>query len=315
MTLRYLVLIFCVYAGIATHGSEFDRLPLWPGTEQLPKELANKNVFRDLMTMEVVISFPADRDGSSGKRTTYRYRPQNQVDPHIDVDMISRTDGRIQYLYGVTNGAKGREPIDVWTLVGPSSDHSQDLQIDHLRWGKVHMKGTNTKQAAFPEAPSGDALMFSSHTAQGLDIPAGKRTRGFTVSSSCLPGITTAYVQGGKPLMTNGDLPSFVMDQLRPIMRLEESRKLVLTIGPRFPPNTPRNVIARDYLLGVQRMIERRDLQENEFTLGFAKSIESCRNGTGSCTDLSHLNKLAATPLEKQLTAAVSFSLTHEPSR
>src|SRR5439155_24648912 len=86
---RYLVLAAFCFLTVPGLGEQpaslYSKLPVWPGDDNLPPASKDKYVFWDPATAEIVMSYPKDPSDPSGARTTYRYRPQNQVEPQISV--------------------------------------------------------------------------------------------------------------------------------------------------------------------------------------------------------------------------------------
>jgi len=311
-TLKIVFLVGLVAARCsAQETSEFDKLPVWPANGKLTEKLQDRYVFRDVSSFEVVIAVPTDPGNPQGPRTIYRYRPQNQVDPRITVEISRAIDGRVQYRYMLANAAGARLPIRAWSLVlaGPESD----VELDHPKWGKIRLKGTSLEQAAHPGAPAGDTAYWSRRDAPGLEIAPGQSAGDFVLKSSYLPGFTTAYVQGGQPLSTRGELPFEVAEQLIPLMRLKEDTRIVLTFGPRFAPDTDKRTIAADYQRGLQQLAKRGLLSDKtSFHEEATGILAACANPSPNPCPVVKLAERfvrASSPLEKEVGSALLMAL------
>jgi hypothetical protein len=309
------VLVALVWALLPARAQtpEFEQLPVWPADGKTPKSLAEKYVFRDSATMEIVISYPTDPNDPSGRRTIYRYRPQNQVEAHVSVVIKRLLDDRLEYAYTVANAPTARESIAVWSVVGP--DSATTLVAEHPRWTKVHLKNSKLKQAALPIAPAGDPVYFSG---DGLAIAPGQEASGFKVTSAYAPGFTTAYAQGGSPLSTNGDLPLAVFNQLRPLMRWEQINQIVLTLGPRYSAVTPKRTIAEEYRAGLNQMLMHGQIMpESGFVLALSAILDACRSDVNRCrpADIDSASMRAQGSAEKEIAMAVLLALGTRANR
>lgn len=291
--------------------SLFEKLPVWAPSENAPVANPNRYVFRDASTDEIVISYPVDRALPNGARVTYRYRPQNQVAPKIRATVTRQSDGTYRYSYVISNGSGARQNIENWSLIGPGP--ASDILQEHPRWGQVRLNGSVVAQAALPGTPGGELLDWSSHvTPQGLAIRPGQSEPGFIVTSSYRPGFTTAYIQGGQPLSTNGDLPLEVADQLSPLMTMAENNRIVLTLGPRFSPEATRAEIATDYQNGLSELVKAGIIQQTSgFVARVETLLEACSVGeTERCrTQKQALPGEATSGMETEITVALLLAL------
>lgn len=303
------VLLFALFhCSAAQPPAAYDRLPTWPGEDRLTAFPENF-VFWDATAQEIVISFPKDPQNPHGVRTTYRYRPQNQVDPQIVPEISFERDGNYHYRYTVSNGLAARQAIDIWSLVSPGVD--ADIRLEHAEWGKLRVSGSVAKQAALqPEAPHGEYIDWVS---DGRSIGPGSVANGFLVVSSYRPGLTTAYAQGGKPLSAKEGMPPAAGRQLVPFMKLEVNNRVTVTIGPRFARNTPSGAIARDYAAGIRRLIIVGDMDaSSQFVSVVLAALDACSGVEAErCASLpaAAIRDSAASVLEHQIAAALLLSI------
>lgn len=271
--------------------------------------LRDHYVFRDDRTAEIVISFPKDPDNPDGPRTDYRYRPQNQVDPHILVKISRDSDQRFRYAYTLANGPAARQSIDIWSIVSPGP--ASDIEVGHPKWGKVRAKGSKAKQAALIGVMDGGYIDWAAD--DGSAIAPGQSAEGFVIVSSYRPGFTTAYAQGGRPLGTKGDLPPSVVTQLSPLLKLDVNNRLTVTLGPRFKPDVANNVIVEDYLRIMKTLVKGNMLDEQStFLRRMTDVLSRCIKAPAVCLDNQSARSIsegAETSFEKEIATAFISAL------
>jgi hypothetical protein len=230
------VFAFCV-VGLPLEGQSIgpkpvlDTLPVWSSGIRTFADLRGRYVFRDSETQEVVIAFRSEENPAS-VMTIYRYRPQNQVQATVTATVAMETRGTYRYRYVIGNGRNARLAISLWLLVGPNS--SGDVQADGSSWAFARLRNQDTKQAAIETAPRGTALSWAAG-GTGSPVQPGAASPVFDVLSSFLPGLTSAYFQGGDGLATSGgDLPLEVSARVEPFMVIDQRFQVQLTIGPKI---------------------------------------------------------------------------------
>jgi hypothetical protein len=286
---------------------QYEQLPLWPKDGIIPNSLQQNYVFRDENTAEIVVSFPGDEP--AGPRTVYRYRPQNQVEPHVGVTISRDSEGHFRYLYTVENAPTARQGVDIWSVVSPGPD--SDIIVDHPSWAKVRARGSHAKQAALPGLAEGEYIDWVSDKA-GVIAP-GTSVTGFSLVSSYSPGFTTAFFQGGKPLGTKGDLPVAVVRQLAPLMKIDVNSRPAVTIGPRFAKGTSRAIIAEEYRSGIQTLVKEGVLdRQSGFVQNVTAILAACGNSAAPClsqAQTSWLESVKGSREESEIAAALVLSL------
>ena len=68
------------------------------------------------------------------------------------------------------------------------------------------------------------------------------------MKSQLMPGLTVAYAQGGGyPDPRRGDMPEAVLSQSDPIIQIEFNSQNILTVGPKFGPESSKALILEDF--------------------------------------------------------------------
>jgi hypothetical protein len=67
-----------------------------------------------------------------------------------------------------------------------------------------------------------------------------------------------------------------VRTQLLPALTRSFDSQSVVTIGPKFSPETSRSIIAEDFYMGIQRLIGNRQLSEN--SPGIQEALQALQN-------------------------------------
>lgn len=294
----------------AQEKSVFEHLPVWPSDGKLNESQHGQYVFRDTSTEEVVIVILDDQTDPRGPYHTVRHRPQNQVDPDISVEISRTADGSLRYRYTLANGSRARQSIDAWFLALSYAEGG--MAVDHPRWGKIWMEKTALRQLANPAIAPGGAAYWSGSAANGSAeaIAPGQSLDGFSVTAAYLPGLATAYVQGGPPLATPGELPVAAGPRLVELMK--ESRRTAVTIGPRFKAATDKKAIAADYQEGLRVLAERKVLDpKTPFYQAAMVTCRACAIGLCSMQDQEgRLQGLISSPLEKTIASGLILALS-----
>jgi hypothetical protein len=126
--------------------------------------------------------------------------------------------------------------------------------------------------------------------------------------------LATAYVQGGPPLALPGELSLDVGRQLAPLMKMEQSTRAILTIGPRFAPDASKSIVAADYAQGLQNLTQRGYLvASGSFCRTAQEILAKCANPVSSvCLTADReraLLQASSTSLEKDIADALRVAL------
>jgi hypothetical protein len=88
----------------------------------------------------------------------------------------------------------------------------------------------------------------------GARIAPGESLSGFGVDSDYLPGLTTAWFSSGKLVEFDQDWPREIFADLVLLEHPRWRMAPVTTVGPMYPPSTPRDQIAKRLLLNVEQL-------------------------------------------------------------
>lgn len=310
---------FCLAAsvGLGQQPRIFD-VPPWPSSGVLSPEMAEKYfVYIDMETQEYVISYPEGLgildEPYTGRRITFRWEPQNLVEPEIAVAITKMENGKFVYEYTVRNNEKAKRPLRSFKLVATSTDDS--IVLDHPHWNHTHR---SRNRAVAPRAGllEGPELRLQANMGKFVSwfapdaarsIRPGQTVGGFRVVSAFRPGITTAYSGTGKALSTPGGLPPEVSDILLPLLRPEKNKKVNLTIGPKWGTELDDVYVVSDFAYGIRRLVNRRRLlADSPFVQEMLTVLTSFANaGRAYAIDLK---AAPSTPLENEIVSAVRLT-------
>ncbi len=233
---------------------------------------------RDTATGELVAHYSSGI-GATGvvsetEAAELRVQLQNLSYPEITFHVAQLVDdGGFNYLYRLSNKSGAQAPITSWGLMIPEADRS--LELTHPIWQTSSTEGTGNsgvvsesgavenlpgpgvKLRAFPRK-----LVRWTTTLDGHPVQAGASLTLFSVTSEFRPGWTTAYVgsDGGVQRPDEGEIPAGVEKELNILLRPENYYSSILTIGPQFGPDVGHSWIAGNWNLGIQRMVQQRQL-------------------------------------------------------
>ncbi len=234
--------------------------PTWPQSGRMPDESADRYVFltRDRHTVVVLIPEKPE-DGMSGPKKIVRVPLWNNSHPLLELSITTAASGGFSYHYTISNGKDGVDPIGAWTLNIPAqSDPSLKVTrpgtANRPRWVGGPNSAVIAKQAIFPAANLGKYFTWF-HQDDNLIRP-GETLAGFGIESSYRPGLTTAWFSRGKLPQFDQSWPREIFEQLRFIEDRRWRERFVVTVGPMFPPDTPRETIVDAFQSGVERMVK-----------------------------------------------------------
>ncbi len=185
--------------------------------------------------------------------------------PEIKVDVTELPEeAGFGYVYLVSNKDQARDAITTWGVMTPKDD--QALRMDHPLWEVVlshvpasgHMAVKELPDAEARKMPNiGSGTDFSRWRAptEQLTIGPGSSQFPFTLKSRFLPGWTTAYVGSEETVkLPQSPISPKAQTALNELATPENFYSNVVTIGPKFAPETDRSWIAGDWHLGIQMM-------------------------------------------------------------
>ncbi|MCC6362745.1 MAG: hypothetical protein IT165_04430 [Bryobacterales bacterium] len=297
--------------------SAVEAVPPWRQYTQDNSPPAKQFVFFDEAAAEYVVYFPEPLktgDPGGGRMLSFRFRPQFIVDPHISVN-VTRESDVYTYDYIVANGQSAREAIRLFDIVVPPAE--TPIRTSHGTWYASKLNGAGrpvAPQAALvgngdlrkPEKMGRFVAWTCVDSAQ--PIKPGEKLDGFRVLSRALPGITTAYAATGRALRTPFEIPPEVMDQIVPLLLVENNYKTSVTIGPKFDVGTHSIPdIARDYQVSLSHLIGDGWASNSAYTQEMSRVLQSvAKSGQRGSIQFQ---STPTSQLEKEIGAAIQIAL------
>jgi len=260
---------------------------------------------------QLTISYPSALAGTpSADRVTFVINKLDQVVPVVSSSVTAgAATGSFNYVYALQNGSSARGPIGLWSLAVPATDAVDSAS--HASW--------TTTQETTAAAPTGGLtglvgitpVAFASwHAPANAAIAAGSAVSAFQLTSRYRPGLTFIYARSGEDYAVPSTLPVQVSSQLNVMRQPDWMNKRAVGIGPRFPSDWTRDVIAADFKDGVTRLIQTGDLDASStFVAMLNTSLITVINTQGASTPLASVIAAAGTQLEKNIANAISISL------
>jgi hypothetical protein len=255
------VIWFALVAALATaqdRGMEVP--PTWPENGHVSQELSGRYVFLTADKHTIVVLIPEDaQTGLRGPKKVIRIPLWNDSEPSPRVSITSTSSGTLSYNYSIGNGRNAHDEIGAWALVIPAASDPAMRRTFPTSAGKPLWVGGPSfaviaKQMIFPDAALGRYFIWF-HQDENLIRPGGT-LGGFVIESSYRPGLTTAWFSAGKLLDIDQSLPREVFQQLNFIEDRQWREKYVVTVGPMFPQDTPRQAIVQSYQTGMDHMVK-----------------------------------------------------------
>jgi hypothetical protein len=103
--------------------------------------------------------------------------------------------------------------------------------------------------------PRGRYLLWFQQPERNVVTP-GKVIDGFTLKSSCLPGLTTAWLSSGELVNFDQSWPEEIFKQLELLEDFRFWEVFVPTIGPMFTSTTPKPLIAGELVKELQALVK-----------------------------------------------------------
>jgi hypothetical protein len=291
-----------VYAAQFKDPVEVQALPEWPIRGIVPGKPEKQFVFRDDRASEIVVSYPEPSD--PGRATTFRFRLANRVDPQIAVELGRNSENLYSYRYRLANSPNAKTPIIMWNIVAPAA--GPQLTMSHPTWRGINGAASRVApQALLKDEELGVFLMWSGAE---KSIAPGAEVKDFEILTSARPGLTTAYAVGEGGIVSPGEVPEEVVQQLIPLEKPSVMWKPFLAVGPRFGPDVPQNQIVRRYQVEITDLMSRGVLDPSspyliELRMALSKSAVSGR------PEGFPIAAAPRSPFEKSLAKALDLSL------
>jgi hypothetical protein len=248
-----------VLSGIAAPSDDRDPAPIWPEDGRVPPKLSHQYVFLTRDKHAVVVLAPERPEiGIDGPKRPIRVPLRNEMVPSVRVSVTRAAPDRFLYRYTTENGSAAADPIGSWSLIFPAEDQTiktTPAATGHRSpWPGTPAGAPIAKHPLFPAMPPGRVVLWFHQTPEDFVKP-GKSLIDFSVQSSFLPGLTTAWFSTGELLNIDQSWPREIMEQLAWLDDRRWRDKYVITAGPVFAPNTPREVIAESVSRSVKAMV------------------------------------------------------------
>lgn len=170
--------------------------------------------------------------------------------------------GTFRYDLSLKNLKESPEAVRGFFFSGPKSDSSLACQKND--WGPIMiqppMAPTSARQFEVPgldlKLSFGDWRYFSLFPAAGDKgyLQPGSDPIHLRCTSKYLPGWTTVYFPAGADAQLLGDVPQEAINQLNAMSKIEMYWGNTLTFGPKYPPDSPPEIVALDFIAGLNTM-------------------------------------------------------------
>src|SRR6266436_7878336 len=255
-------LIFILVAAGVVAQDRAAPVQVWLDDGRIPPQYSDKYVFltRDKHTI-VVLAPERPETGIAGPKKIVRVLLWNNILPSVSVSLERVSSGELRYHYTIDNGKEAQDPIGKFSLVVPAS--IADLKFSHsppnggTAWGGpgVHVAGGPAVAVHdVLQKPPGQYRTWFYH-GDNL-IQPGTSLGGFELQSSYLPGVTTAWFSGGRLIEFDQSWPREIFEQVELLEHRRWREVSVVTAGPMFPPQTPKEVIIETFRQDLEQMIK-----------------------------------------------------------
>jgi hypothetical protein len=254
---------------------ELPRIPVWPPDGRHPAEFADQHVFFDEKTREIVVSIPS-RPGSNESDILERQQLSIGVCPSVSLKAgktMSPDGKQILYFYSYTfaNHRIAKQALGTITLGVPLPGVSLSLAGPH-DWGaeaweptasilagrlqeETEAWGKGQRERIQKMTTRTQARWFAKLS--DFTIAPGRSLSPFTIQTNARPGVLAAYFRGNVyPISTREEWDIKVSGQLATLNDDENDSVSMPLLGPKFPPETTSQTIAKDYLASIDRLVK-----------------------------------------------------------
>lgn len=267
-------------------------------------------VFLGPTIYDITLSYPKDLASGtrSGPRQTYKLKMLNRVSPVVSAVVTVNADGSYDYAYTVQNDASARDSIKVWSIAMPAVDAVSSAT--HSVW-----RATAERAPGHPAPPPGGVSMtpvvFTTWRGEnGLAIAPGKALTAIHIKSVLRPGFTMLYARSEEDYAVPADVPQEVRDQLEVFRAPHWRDRAVLVVGPRFPKEWGREIVAGEFKHAVARLTgEGRLTADSKFVSLVNQILDTLNSAGGAALPLDSVLSLASTPTEVEIAHAIAISL------
>ena len=185
-----------------------------------------------------------------------------------------------------------------------------DLKIRHVPtnggapWAGAAAYVAIAQQVVLQKPPGRYLTWF--YQEENLIQPASTLGR-FVVESSYLPGLTTAWFSAGRLVEFDQSWPSEIFQQLHLLEDRRWREASVITVGPMFPPNMPKEAMIQSFRQDLENMVKSRLLTASS---GFVQEVLGAVNELrGNASGQHVLKSSPETKTEAAVASALAISV------
>ncbi|MCY3757977.1 MAG: hypothetical protein OXG96_09670 [Acidobacteria bacterium] len=318
---------------------ELPPVPAYPSNGEIPEELHDRLVYLDEETGELVLSFPlypafeglGPRQELIGGRVVEKAPLGIASCPSLSVAIYQPGDPRTRgyvYRYRIQNRLQARKSIGQILLPVPLKQQEMGLS------GLVRPHGWGVDDWELPEARVEERSKAMS-SSWGEDyrrevrhsmlrrrinwhaqltqytLAQGKALEPFGFTTEALPGIVRAYVVGSPSVIsTRSNWVEELRGQKWAFNFSENNSLSISTIGPKFPPDADKRLIASDFLGSLEELIRTGEMEgESPFIQKVLPLLETVAGGVGEAVEAAVWPSETETDFEAEILMALRLSL------
>lgn len=315
---------------------ELPPVPAYPADGEIPEELQHRLVFLDEERGELVLAFPPNPDFEElqPRQEMHRNRVTDRVNlaiatcPSLSVAIYrpgdTRTRGHV-YQYRLHNRDKARIAIGTWAL--PLRRSLATVPVFDLvppyGWGAEDYPGSRYAgdRAALRSYSWGNEYrqkMRQSMIHRRIDYHAkltalepGNSLEPYRFTTEARPGIVRAYVVGSpSSIGFRRSWPGELRKQMMTFDCMEGSALSISTIGPKFPPDADRRLMASDFLDSLGELIRTGELPgKSTFIQEVLRRLETAADGDGGAVEPACWPSEPETEFQAEILMALRLSL------
>lgn len=267
-------------------------------------------VFLGPTIYNITLSYPKDLASGkrSGPRQTYKLKMLNRVSPVVSVVVTANADGSYDYAYTVQNDASARDSIKVWSIAMPAVDAVSSAT--RSAWSATTERAPGHLNP-LPGGVSMTPVVFITWRGErGSAIAPGKTLAEVRIKSVLRPGFTMLYARSEEDYAVPADVPQEVRDQLDVFRAAQWRDRAVLAIGPRFPKEWGREIVAGEFKHAIARLAkDGRLAADSKFVNSINPILDALNSTGGAAIPLDPVLSLASTPTEVDIAHAIAISL------
>ncbi|HEX4138400.1 MAG TPA: hypothetical protein VHY84_27565 [Bryobacteraceae bacterium] len=259
---------------------------------------------------QLTISYPSVLAGTpSADRISFVVGKLDQVKPAVSSSVTDGPAGAYTYTYAIHNDLSATDGIQVWSLSLPASDAA--TSASHPSWNTTMEVGSPSTVLPPAGMVGLTPVLFASwHAPANGAVRPNSTVSGFQIVSHYRPGLTFVYARSAEDYAVPATLPAPVSSQLDVMRQRDWMNKRITGIGPRFPDDWTRDVVAADFRDGIARLIVAGELDaSSNFVTMLNTSLDTIISSQGAPIPLASVIAVAGSQLEKNIANAISLSL------